>query len=268
MSIFATIIKKLLTIQFLVILITSTLGINASATYYTPLTQPVCSNDILVRIFSGVLYQGYNNCNYSNNNNNCTQGYYSNCNNYNKYCDPNGNVGKITNVYGDQNSTTSNNVIVTVTGKISTNCDTNPVKVFVNMTDQNGNSLINNDSQYVSINPNCVIDIFSYDCSNFTIQIQAQKSDFINKTLRVEMSFGPKNRYNYYIPFENSNLFLLEYNNNNYYYGCNLYNTCFVNYQNYPIPFGPIYEYPPFAPIIVDDCQSNNIYFSDNCYFI
>lgn len=262
---FATIIKKLTTILFLIVLISSSFGIKANAVYYTPLTQPTCSNDILVRILSGVLYQGYTNCNYSNNN--CTQGYYSNCNNYNKYCDPNANVGKITNVYGDQNSTTTNNVIVTVTGKISTSCDTNPIKVFVNMTDQNGNSLISNGSQYININPNCNVDIFSYECSNFTIQIQAQKSDFINKTPRVEMSFSPKNIYNYYTPFENSNLFLLEYKNYNY-YDCNIYNTCFVNYQTYPIPFGSIYDYPVFTPITTNECQGNNIYFYDGCYFI
>jgi hypothetical protein len=268
MSIFALITKKLFTIIFLMALTFSSFGVKANALYYTPLTQPNCSGDVLGRILNGILYSSYSACNYSSN---CNQGYYSSCNNYNKYCDPTANVGKIVSVYGDQNTTTTNNVTITVTGKISTNCDTNPIKVFVNVTDQNGYSLISNDSQYITINPNCIINNFYYDCTNFTIQIQAQKSDFINKTPRVEMSFNPKNNYNNiysYVPFENSNAFPLEYNvfNN---YNCGIYNTCFTDYSPVFPVFGGIGNYEALTPNVPVGCQLNTIdYYYDNCYFI
>jgi hypothetical protein len=277
MFILVSITKKLFTIMFLIALTFSSFGISASAVYYTPyapLTQPLCSTDILGRVLSRVLYSGNSSCNYSNN---CNQGNYSNCNIYNNYCDPNANVGKILSVYGDQNTTPSNDVTITVTGKISTSCDNNPVKVFVNMTDQNGFSLISNDSQYINVNSNCNVNSFYFDCTNFTIQILAQKSDFINKTPRVEMSFNPKNNFNgynnysYYLPFENSNSFPLQSIQNYTFnsYDCNLYNTCFTNYQIFPIPFGGIRDYEIFTPVIPSGCQLNNIdYFYDSCYFI
>jgi hypothetical protein len=262
MSLFASTITKLITTVLLIVLTIPSFGIKASAFYYTPFTQPACSSDIVEKLVSRILYSGYSNCDY-----------------FNSSCNTNTNVGKIVNVYGDQNTTTTNNVTITVSGKISTVCNTNPIKVFVNVTDQFGNSLINNDSQYINVNPNCNFNTFYNDCTNFTIQIQAQKSDFINKTLRVEMSFTPKNNYNFnynynytgnsYIPFENSNIFLLEYfafNNN---YDCRTFNTCFTDYPIYTVPFVGSRDFEITTPFIPLNCQFGSIdYYYDSCYYI
>jgi hypothetical protein len=265
MSVFASLTKKLLTLLFLITLIFSSFGVKANAVYYTSLTQPICSNDILVRILSGVLSSGYSNCNYSNN---CNQNYYSNCNKYNTYCDPNANVGKIVSVNGDQNTTTSNEVTINVTGAIITNCYNDPIRVSVNLIDQYGNYLILDNKRDIFPSSICSVNNFSYDCTNFTFQLKVQKTEFIGKTLRTEVNFVYNN---YFVPFQNSNAFPLEYNNLTYInYDCSLYNTCFTDYTVYPV-FGGINTYEAITPNTPIGCQLNSIDYynnNDNCYFI
>jgi hypothetical protein len=240
----------------LIVFAFSSLGIKANAVYYTPIIQPICSGDILGRILIGVLTSGYSNCNYSNN--------------YNSYCNTNTNLGKINNVYTDQNTTSSNMITVTAMGTVFTNCVSSPLYAYMNITDQFGNFLVYNDYQSINFNSNCTFNNSYNNCTNFISQVQIPKSNFINKTLRVEMSFNPKNTYAYYTPFENSNAFPLDYYISNN-YDCNLYNTCFINSPIIDtIPFGGIKGYEEVlttnTPI---GCQLNPIdYYYDNCYFI